>query len=68
MTKRIVIRNKSRGDLGVMLEPWTDREDVGPDGTIMIDGEFVEDEIIIDVDDSTFLSVWVPPGAKISVT
>jgi len=49
-----------------MLEPWTDREDVSPNGTIAIEAAFVDDEIIIDVGDANFLSLWVPAGAKLT--
>ena len=65
MIKKIVIRNKSTAELGVMLEPWTDREDIGPEGQIMIEGEFSDGEIIIDLFDENFISVWSPPGSTV---
>ena len=66
--RRIVIRNTSSAELGVMLEPWTDREDVEAGATVNIEGDFADDEITIDFGDENFLSVWCPPGCKFSRT
>jgi hypothetical protein len=65
MIKRIIIRNKSKSELGVMLEPWTDREDIDPNGQLTVEAEFSEDELIIDVGDDNFLSIWSPPRSTI---
>ncbi len=65
MIKKIIIRNKSKSELGVMLEPWTDREDIDPNGQLTVEAEFSEDELIIDVGDDNFLSIWSPPGSTI---
>ena len=64
--QRIVIRNTSREELGVMLEPWTDREDVEAGASINIVGDFADGEITIDFGDEHFLSIWCPPGSKLS--
>ncbi|MDQ3079536.1 MAG: hypothetical protein M3R03_06005 [Pseudomonadota bacterium] len=64
--RRIVIRKTSSADLGVMLEPWTDREDVEVGATVNIEGDFADGEITVDFGDENFLSVWCPPGCKFS--
>ena len=58
--RRIVIRNQSSVELGVMLEPSTEREDVEAGGTLTLTGDFAEDEIMIDFADENFLSIWSP--------
>ncbi len=63
--RRILIRNMSSCELGVMLEPWTDREDVEAGGTISIEGGFADEEITIDFADDSFLSIWCPPFSKL---
>ncbi len=63
--RRVVIRNTSSAELGVMLEPWTDREDVEAGGQLTVEGDFSDDEIIIDFGDDSFLSIWCPPGCKL---
>jgi hypothetical protein len=63
--RRLVIRNTSDVELGVMLEPWTDRHDVEAGGQVTIEGEFEDDELIIDVGSENFLSVWCPPGCQL---
>jgi hypothetical protein len=63
--RRLVIRNASTTELGVMLEPWTDREDVEAGARVVVEGEFADDEVIIDFGDESFLSVWCPPGCKL---
>jgi hypothetical protein len=66
MLKRMIIRNVSNAELGVMLEPWTDREDVPPGANLILEANFDDDEeIIIDFADDHFLSIWSPPGSKI---
>lgn len=60
--QRIVIRNTSNSELEVMLEPWTDREDVQAGAQVTVEGEFSDDELIIDFGDENFLSIWCPPG------
>jgi hypothetical protein len=67
MIKRIVVRNASKLELGVMLEPWTDREDIEPEGEIVISGDFSDSELVIDIGDDNFVSVWSPPGSSIVV-
>lgn len=68
MIYRIVIRNKSSSELGVMLEPWTDREDVPAGMQVVINGEFSDNEILIDVSDDNFVSIWSPPGSTVSLS
>lgn len=63
--RRVVIRNTSRAELGVMLEPWTDRENVKPGGSVAVEGDFSDDEITIDHGEDNFLSIWCPPGCKL---
>lgn len=63
--KKVVIRNMSGLELGVMLEPWTDREDVAPGGQIVVEGEFSDGDIVIDIGDENFISIWSPPGSSI---
>lgn len=63
--RRLVIRNASDAELGVMLEPWTDREDVQAGGQVTLEGEFADDEVIIDFGNENFLSVWCPPGCRL---
>jgi hypothetical protein len=65
--KRLIIRNKSGMELGVMLEPSTEREDVDDGHLLIIEGEFVDDDLIIDIGDENFVSVWSPPAASIEV-
>ena len=65
MVRRIIIRNKSRSELGVMLEPWTNREDLEPKGQLIIEADFSDDDLIIDFGDDSFLSIWSPPGSTI---
>lgn len=67
MLKRIVIRNKSKEELGIMLEPWTDREDVASGLSLILEVDFSDEELVIDVGDDTFLSIWSPPGTKMKV-
>ena len=55
----------SNAELGVMLEPWTDREHVEVAGRLTVKGEFSDDEIIIDFGDDRFLSIWCPPDCKL---
>jgi hypothetical protein len=66
MIKKIVIRNKSSSELGVMLEPWTTKDDIGAGNILEIAGNFVDDEIVIDVFSDNFVSVWSPPGSTIT--
>ena len=63
MLRKIVIRNKSMEELGVMLEPWTDREDIKPGNEIVIEGKFADNELVIDIGDDSFISIWSPPGS-----
>lgn len=63
--KRIVIRNTSTAELGIMLEPWTDRENIEPGGTVALEGNFDDEEVTIDFGDESFLSIWCPPGCKL---
>ncbi|MDB5692056.1 MAG: hypothetical protein JWO81_1119 [Alphaproteobacteria bacterium] len=63
--RRIVIQNTSSTELGVMLEPWTDRADVAAGKTVNIEGNLADDEITIDFGDESFLSIWCPPGCKL---
>jgi hypothetical protein len=65
--KKLVIRNKSNAELSVMLEPWTPREDVEPGGTIEIIGDFSDEELIVDIGDDNFVSVWSPPASAIKI-
>ena len=64
---KFVIENHASAELGVMLEPWCDREDVPPGGKAQIEFEPSEDAIQIDFHDDTFLSLWVPPGATLKL-
>ena len=63
--RRLVIKNASSTELGVMLEPWCDREDVEAGGQVTIVGDFADEELIIDFGDECFLSVWTPPGCTL---
>ena len=63
--RRLVIRNTSDAELGVMLEPWTDREDVEAGSRAVVEGDFTDDEVIIDFGAESFLSVWCPPGCTL---
>ena len=65
MMKKIFIRNKSTSELGVMLEPWTSREDIDPGQAIEVTGDFSDKELVVDVGDENFISVWAPPGSTI---
>ena len=65
MIRKIIIRNKSILELGVMLEPWTDRDDVSPGGQIVIEANFSDNDLIIDFGDDNFLSIWSPPESTI---
>jgi hypothetical protein len=65
--KRLIIRNKSGMELGVMLEPSTEREDVDSGHALIIEGEFIDDELIIDIGDENFVSVWSPPAASMEL-
>jgi hypothetical protein len=65
MLRKIVVRNKSSSELGIMLEPWTNREDVEPGSTIEVVGDFVDEEVIIDVGNENFISIWSPPRSII---
>lgn len=64
--RRMVIRNTSKAELGVMLEPSTDRKDVEAGGTLTIEGNFADEDVTIDFGDESFLSVWCPPGCKLT--
>lgn len=66
--RRLIIRNTSDTDLGVMLEPWTDREDVEPGGQVTLEGEFGDDELVLDFGGDSFISIWSPPGCKLRKT
>jgi len=55
-------------ELGVMLEPWTDREDIEAGGHVVVEGDFGNDEITIDFGDDSFLSIWCPAGSKLRKT
>ncbi|WP_422059188.1 hypothetical protein [Sphingopyxis sp.] len=66
MIKKIVIKNRSLSQLGVMLEPWTNREDADPEQEIVIEANFSEEDLIIEFFDENFISIWSPPKAKIS--
>jgi ribosomal protein L14E/L6E/L27E len=50
-------------ELGIMLEPWTDREDIKPGTVIVIEGRFSDEELTIDIGDENFVSIWSPPGS-----
>jgi hypothetical protein len=63
MVRRITIKNKSSVELGIMLEPWTDREDIKPGGAVVVEGEFSDEELTIDFGDDAFISIWCPPGS-----
>ncbi len=65
--KRLIIRNKSGMELGIMLEPSTEREDVDIGHVLIVEGEFIDDELIIDIGDENFVSVWSPPAASMEV-
>jgi hypothetical protein len=58
--KKLIIRNMTGAELGVMVEPWTGREEAGPGGSVIIEGNFEDEELIIDIGDDTFVSVWGP--------
>jgi hypothetical protein len=62
--RRFFIRNTSGTELGVMLEPWTDREDVEVGGRVLIEGEFA-DKVIVEFGEESFLSVLCPPGCTL---
>ena len=64
---RFVIENKAGAELGIMLEPWCNRVDVRPGGKAQIEFDPDETDVQIDMHDETFLSVWVPPGAKLKL-
>ena len=49
-----------------MLEPWTTKDDIGAGNILEIAGNFVDDEIVIDVFSDNFVSVWSPPGSTIT--
>lgn len=61
--RRLVIRNTSDAELGVVLEPWTDREDVEAGGQVTLKGEFADNELVIDFGNENFLSIWCPAGS-----
>jgi len=61
----MVIKNTSRDELGVMLEPWCDREDLAVGEQVTIEGYFADDELVIDFGNESFLSIWTPPGCKL---
>ncbi len=63
--QRLLIRNTSQAELGVMLEPWTDREDIAPGGQVILEGDFSADDLGIDFGDENFLSLWCPAGCKL---
>ena len=66
MVNRIVICNQSNNELGLMLEPLAIREDVPANGQAIIEGNFADDELVIDVfSGEDFVSVWSPPHATI---
>jgi hypothetical protein len=68
MIKRVIIRNNTNTELGVMVEPWTQEESAAPGGAIVIEAHFSDQDLIIDVGDETFLSVWAPPEYRITST
>lgn len=63
--RRLIINNQSSAELGIMLEPWCDREDVEAGGRVTIEGDFADDELMIDFGAENFVSVWTPPGCKL---
>lgn len=63
--RKLTIRNLTGMELGLMLEPSTEREDAEAGASIVIEGSFVDDELIIDIGDENFVSVWSPPGATV---
>ena len=63
--RRVIIRNKSGAELGVMLEPSTDREDIEADGQLIVEGDLSDNGLIIDFGDDSFLSIWCPPGCTL---
>ncbi len=65
--RKVIIRNKSSVELGVMIEPWCNRCDVQPGEEASIDGKDWDEDIIVDVFDESFVSVWGPPGSQLSV-
>lgn len=66
MLKKIIIRNKSGRQFGLMLEPWADQADIQEGAEVAIEGDFSsEEEVIIDVHEDGFLSIWVPPDSNI---
>ena len=50
-----------------MLEPWTDTIELAPDQEAEIEFDGAADEITIDVNTENFVSLWVPPGAKLKM-
>jgi hypothetical protein len=63
---RIVIRNYSEAQLSVMLEPWTDSEDLAPEEVLYIEGgDACDDDITIDYGSDDSISVWCPPGSTL---
>jgi hypothetical protein len=64
--RRLIIRNVTGAELGVMVEPWTGQEDVSPGGSIVIEGSFGDEDLIIDIAEDTFVSVWGPADYKIT--
>ena len=63
MIKRVIIRNKTGAELGLMLEPLTEREDIGAGKSLAIEGVFEDGDLVIDVGEENFISIWSPPGA-----
>ncbi|MGN7127656.1 hypothetical protein [Methylorubrum thiocyanatum] len=60
--KRFKIDNKSKVELGLMLEPIGDRANLKPGEAIFVEGDFSEDEIVLDFHDQNFLSIWCIPS------
>lgn len=66
MVSKIIIRNRSGRELSLMLEPWTDQDTVADGNESAVEGDFTdEEEIIIDIYEDNFLSIWSPPASKI---
>lgn len=68
MLKRLLFRNMSGVELRIMLEPWTTTEDASPGNSITLEAKFVEDELVIDIYEGNFLSVWSPPESDLKIS